>query len=672
MIETLLVANRGEIAVRVLRTARRLGLRTIAVYSDADRDALHVQMADEAVRLGPAPARDSYLRGDLILAAAARFGAQAIHPGYGFLSENAEFAQACADAGICFVGPPAAAIRAMGSKSESKRIMAGAGVPLVAGYHDSDQSDAMLTEAAARIGWPVLVKASAGGGGKGMRIVTAAAELKDALIGARREAGAAFGDDTLLLEKYLQRPRHVEVQVFADTHGACVSLFDRDCSLQRRHQKIIEEAPAPGLSNDLRQRMSAAAIAAARAVGYVGAGTVEFMVEGGEFYFIEMNTRLQVEHPVTEMVTGLDLVEWQLRVAAGDALPVADIPRIPQGHAFEVRIYAEDPGRDFLPSSGVLSVLREPGIGADCRIDSGVREGDAISVYYDPLIAKLIVHGENRSEALQRLRDALSGYAIAGLTTNLALLAAIAAHPAFAAAQIETGFIERFRPQLLPAAPEGREDAALLAALGVIAAERKSRQAQAAASDDPFSPWNAMDAWQSHLPGTVNLRLRDEQGMEDIAIDMRRDDKGVQAELVLTLPNSAPRLAQDLHVVDHQLTCTLGGRRRQAIVRIDGAAIEVVHALRRWRWLRDDLTARQAGAAAASGAVLAPMPGTIVDVLVTEGESVKRGAPLLIVEAMKMEHTLRAPCDGIVTALICQRGAKVQDGMTLLQVEAAK
>ena len=419
MFGSILIANRGEIACRVLRTARRLGLRSIAVYSDADERALHVELADEAVRIGRAPARESYLDIAAIIAAAQRSGAEAIHPGYGFLSENAEFAAACAQAGIVFVGPPAAAIRAMGSKIAAKRLMESAGVPLVPGYHGDDQDAAQLAAHAAAVGFPVLIKASAGGGGKGMRIVESAGEFRAALEGARREALKAFGDERVLLERYLRRPRHVEIQVFADQHGECIHLHERDCSIQRRHQKIIEEAPAPGLSPAMRERMGAAAVTAARAVGYEGAGTVEFIVADGEFYFMEMNTRLQVEHPVTEMITGLDLVEWQIRVAAGEPLPLSQAAVRSSGHAVEARIYAEDPEREFLPSTGTIAHLRWPQAEPAVRIDSGIRQGDAVTVHYDPLLAKLIVHGHDRETAVRCLQHALRECEVVGVTTNL-------------------------------------------------------------------------------------------------------------------------------------------------------------------------------------------------------------------------------------------------------------
>ncbi len=452
MFKKLLIANRGEIACRVIRTARRLGIATVAVYSSADARALHVSMADEAWLIGPAPARQSYLDIGKVLDAARRSGADAIHPGYGFLSENAEFADACTAAGIAFVGPPPAAIRAMGSKAAAKALMEEAGVPLVPGYHGAAQDLATLAAAAARIAYPVLVKASAGGGGKGMRIVERAADLEDAVGGAKREALASFADDRVLIERYLTRPRHIEIQVFADFQGRIVSLFERDCSIQRRHQKVVEEAPAPGMDTVRRWAMGDSACAAARAVGYVGAGTVEFIAEGDAFYFMEMNTRLQVEHPVTEMITGLDLVEWQLRVAAGEALP--ELPGAPRGHAIEARVYAEDPARDFLPSIGTLAHLRQPREGAHIRVDTGVRQGDAITPNYDPMIAKLIVWGEDRATAVQRLAGALAEYEVVGVQTNLGLLRAIAASPAFADADLDTGFIARHADELtLPASP---------------------------------------------------------------------------------------------------------------------------------------------------------------------------------------------------------------------------
>ena len=481
MFRKILIANRGEIACRVIATAHRLGIATVAVYSDADAQARHVALADEAWPIGPAPARDSYLNIARIIDAARRSGAEAIHPGYGFLSENADFAEACARAGITFIGPPPEAIRAMGSKAAAKALMQRSGVPLVPGYHDEAQDAATLRAAAERIGYPVLLKASAGGGGKGMRIVEQPDALAAAIESAQREAAASFGDDRLLIEKYLTRPRHIEIQVFADTHGNCVSLFERDCSIQRRHQKVLEEAPAPGMDPARRRAMGEAAIAAARAVGYVGAGTVEFIAEGGAFYFMEMNTRLQVEHPVTELITGQDLVEWQLLVAAGEPLPLTQDELAISGHAIEARVYAEDPARDFLPSIGRLDHLRQPDETAHVRVDTGVRQGDAITPYYDPMIAKLIVWGEDRTAALRRLAGALAAYEVVGVHTNLGLLRGVATHPAFAGAELDTGFIARHAEVLLPdaAALPAETQRVVLAAAALAALADQRAQAEA-------------------------------------------------------------------------------------------------------------------------------------------------------------------------------------------------
>ena len=492
MFHSLLIANRGEIACRIIRTARRMGIRTIAVCSEADRGAPHALLADTAHMIGPAPARESYLNIDAILAAARASGAQAVHPGYGFLSENAGFAEACAAAGLVFVGPPPAAIRAMGSKSEAKALMEAAGVPLVPGYHGAAQYPALLAAEAGRIGYPVLIKASAGGGGKGMRIVQHAAEFASALDVAKGEALSSFGDDRVLVERYLTQPRHIEIQVFADQHGRTISLFERDCSIQRRHQKVLEEAPAPGMDAAQRARMGEAACAAARAVGYVGAGTVEFITEGaGEFFFMEMNTRLQVEHPVTEMVTGLDLVEWQLRVAAGEPLPPA--PDAPRGHAIEVRLYAEDPDRDFMPGTGTVAHLRWPPPGPHVRIDSGIAEGEAVGVHYDPMLAKLIVWDDTRMQAVQRLQGALAQTALVGLRSNLDLLRRIASHPAFGAAELDTGFIARHAATLLYGDEAPAREVVLAAAAAVA---EGWATAQLPAADDPHSPWAARTGWR--------------------------------------------------------------------------------------------------------------------------------------------------------------------------------
>jgi len=663
MFNKILIANRGEIAVRVIRTARRLGIATVAVYSEADANALHVQMADEAICIGPPAAAQSYLRGEKVIEAARRTGAQAIHPGYGFLSENAGFAAACAEASIVFIGPPVEAIRAMGSKAESKRLMADAGVPLVPGYHGEAQDADLLRQHAERIGYPVLVKASAGGGGKGMRVVRAASELNDAIAGARREAKAAFGDDSLLLEKYLVRPRHVEIQVFADTHGHCIYLFERDCSLQRRHQKVIEEAPAPALPAGLRTRIGEAAVAAARAVGYVGAGTVEFLYEDGEFYFIEMNTRLQVEHPVTEMITGLDLVEWQLRVAAGGVLPRTQEQLQCRGHAFEARVYAEDAERGFLPSTGRLSHLRPPAESAHVRIDTGVRAGDEISVYYDPMIAKLIVWDEDRPSALRRLSRALREYEIAGVTTNVGFLAAIAAHPAFAASEIDTGFIERHRDDLAMVPTPAPDEVLALAALANLL---RTDAAARGGSADPNSPWNAVNGWRLNADSQHDLTILDRDTARRVSLHFRRD--GYEIELP-----DRPRLsATRVSLEDAVLSAVIDGRRQRASAVFDGNTLTLLRDGRAWILRIDDPLERASRQEGGSGRLTAPMPGVIVDVLVEEGAAVVCDQPLIVMEAMKMEHTIRAPADGRIAKVHFAKGQQVSDGSELVTLEVAE
>src|SRR5678816_3762925 len=492
MFTKILIANRGEIASRVIKTARRMGIATVAVHSDVDANARHVRMADEAVRIGPAPARESYLVGANIIAAAQATGAQAIHPGYGFLSENDEFAEQCAAEGIVFIGPPAAAIRAMGSKSAAKTLMAKAGVPLTPGYHGDDQDPALLAREAGKIGFPVLIKASAGGGGKGMRRVDKGEDFAAALASRWHEAKSAFGDDRVLVEQYVLKPRHIEIQVFADSRGHCVYLFERDCSVQRRHQKVLEEAPAPGFDS---RKMSQAAVDAAKAIHYVGAGTVEFIAEqDGRFYFMEMNTRLQVEHPVTEMITGLDLVEWQFRVASGEKIPLSQKEIATKGHAIEARIYAEDPRRDFLPATGRLLHLAFPAQTADVRVDTGVEQGGEITPWYDPMIAKLVVHGRDRADALERLRSALAGVEIVGVTTNVEFLRKVAASRAFSSAELDTGLIERNRAELISAIDLAPFLAA--AAFAELAHEETEARRLAAATGDPFSPWHHVDGWQ--------------------------------------------------------------------------------------------------------------------------------------------------------------------------------
>ena len=667
MFESLLIANRGEIACRIIRTARRLGIRTIAVYSEADRDALHVAMADEAYCIGPAAARDSYLDAAKIIAVARRAGAHALHPGYGFLSENAAFAEACTDAGITFVGPPAAAIRAMGGKSEAKALMAKAGVPLVPGYHGAAQDPAFLGAEAQSIGYPVLIKASAGGGGKGMKVAETPETFAAALASAQREAKAAFGDDRVLVERYLERPRHVEIQVFADSQGHCVYLFERDCSIQRRHQKVIEEAPAPDFPVEMRHRMGEAAVAAARAIGYVGAGTVEFLYAPGQdaFFFMEMNTRLQVEHPVTEMITGLDLVEWQLQVAAGAPLPLRQDDLAINGHAIEVRLYAEDPDRDFLPQTGRLRRLDFPPQDTQTRVDAGVRSGDAISIFYDPMIAKLIVWGADRPSAIRHLRNALAATHVVGLKTNLRFLAALAAHPAFGRGELDTGFIARHHDDLL--APLGAPSDRILAmaTLGLLLERRAAAAAAAAGSADPWSPWAATNAWRLNLRAEENVTFR---GRADGAPEF---DVGVATNAdvwCLRLAGTTIASARGMFE-DGVLRADLDGDRSTAVWARTGDDITILDGAEDHHLTFVDPLAVTGEGAAAAGRLNAPMPGRIIALLSEPGRRVEAGEPLLVLEAMKMEHTIKAPVAGLVAAFRCAVGDQVAEGLELVVFE---
>ncbi|CUW41809.1 Acetyl/propionyl-CoA carboxylase, alpha chain [Magnetospirillum sp. XM-1] len=662
MFDKILIANRGEIACRVMRTAKRLGIRTVAVYSEADAGAMHVAMADEAVLIGPAAAAESYLKGDVILEAAKRTGAQAIHPGYGFLSENAGFAEACAKAGVVFIGPPVGAIHAMGSKAESKRLMEAAGVPLVPGYHGKGQTLEELTREAAVIGYPVLVKASAGGGGKGMRVVTEAAGLADAVASAKREAKAAFGDDSLLLETYLGRPRHVEIQVFCDTHGNGVYLFERDCSIQRRHQKVIEEAPAPALADETRRAMGEAAVAAAQAVDYVGAGTVEFLYQDGRFFFIEMNTRLQVEHPVTEMITGLDLVEWQLQVASGGKLPLAQEQLTRKGHAFEARLYAEDPAKDFLPAIGRLVHLAPPAENRHVRVDTGVRQNDQVTPFYDPMIAKLIVWDEDRDSALRRLRRALADYQVAGVTTNVSFLGAIAAHPAFGALEIDTGFIERYRADLLPPPAPVPALGLAFASLALLLWREEDGRHAAATSGDPHSPWHQTNGWRLNDDNHHDFRFVDAGEERRVTVHFVAD--GWSLDLPgQTLPARRATLSGTT------LTAEIGGERRTASVVRAGFELTVLHDGHVWKIKLDDPSATAAEREGGDGRLAAPMPGTVVQVLVKPGDAVAAGQPLIVVEAMKMEHAIKAPAEGVVAAIHFKVGDAVAEGTELLAFE---
>jgi len=665
-IRTLLVANRGEIAVRVMRTAKALGITTIAVYSQADANALHVAAADEAYPIGPAPARESYLRIDAILDAAKKAGADAIHPGYGFLSENADFAEACEKAGIIFVGPPASAIRAMGSKSAAKALMEKAGVPLVPGYHGEDQDPGLLAREAGRIGYPVLIKASAGGGGKGMKVVRSAEEFPEALASAQREAKSAFGDDRVLVEKYLGRPRHIEVQVFADTHGDAVYLYERDCSIQRRHQKVVEEAPAPGMSAARRAAMGKAAVDAARAVGYVGAGTVEFIAEGDDFFFMEMNTRLQVEHPVTESITGQDLVEWQLRVAQGEPMPLkqAEIPL--KGHAIEVRLYAEDPARDFLPQVGTLDHLVLPSHVPGTRVDTGVRAGDTVSIHYDPMIAKIIVSGRDRLEAVGRLEAALGATEVVGLATNRAFLKAIAGHPAFATAELDTGFIARHAADLLPALPAVSDTTLALASLAILKEEAR-QSAEAVDAADPFSPWGRAPGWRLNRDAHVDLTFADPAaGGAQLSVRAHFRPAG----FILDLPGGPVAVEGDA-APDGALSARLDGVALSARVIHTGNLFTVF--ARGGEQQVEFIDPRLASLAATgtAGRLVAPMPGTIIRIAVEPGQQVAKGAALVVVEAMKMEHTVTAPRDGTVKALKFAVGDLVDEGAELLVLEEA-
>ena len=641
MFRKILIANRGEIACRVMRTAKRMGIRTIAVYSDADRHALHVELADEARHIGPPPATESYLRIDAVIAAAKASGAEAIHPGYGFLAENEDFAAACQRAGLVFIGPSPEAIASMGDKSAAKRLMEKAGVPLVPGYHGEKQDTGFLAKEAERIGYPVLIKPSAGGGGKGMRVVTDGKAFAAALEGARREAKAAFGDERVLIERYLERPRHIEMQVFGDAHGNVVHLYERDCSVQRRHQKVIEEAPAPRFTH--RAEMGTAAVAAAKAIRYTGAGTVEFIAEqDGRFYFMEMNTRLQVEHPVTEMITGLDLVELQLRVAAGERLPFTQDAVPARGHAIEARIYAEDPDRDFLPATGRLVHLAFP---AEARVDTGVRQGDEISAWYDPLIAKLIVHGEDRATALARMAAALRETEIVGLTTNVEFLRRICENAAFANAELETGLIERQRAALFAPRAVAPAEVLAAAALAELAHEEDTARKHAAGSGDPHSPWHAVDGWRLNAESHHDFTFTVGEAEHRVRVAFREQGRAL----------------------------TIDGRPCDALVSKattvrEGRKWHVFHDGTRWTLsLKEELA--EIDADTGGGSLAAPMPGRVIKLFVETGAKVQKGEPLLILEAMKMEHTITAPSAGTVKEIHYAAGEQVLEGAQLIRME---
>lgn len=650
MLQKLLIANRGEIACRIIKTARELGVRTVAVYSDADRHSQHVQLADESIHIGAAPSAESYLVIDKIIAAAKQTGADAIHPGYGFLSENEDFADACASNNIIFVGPPTSAIAAMGSKSAAKAIMSEAGVPLVPGYHGSEQSAEKLRTEAEKIGYPVLLKAAYGGGGKGMRVVENAKQFDEALSSAKREAQASFGNDKMLVEKFIGNPRHVEIQVFCDEHGNAVYLAERDCSVQRRHQKVIEEAPAPSMSTSTRQAMGEAAVRAAQAIDYVGAGTVEFLLDtDNKFYFMEMNTRLQVEHPVTEMVTGQDLVAWQLMVASGEPLPLAQDQIEVNGHSFEARIYAEDPDHEFLPSTGTLHVLQPPASNDYVRIDSGVIAGDEVSSYYDPMIAKLIVWGENRTVALRRLIQALNDYRVAGVRTNIDFLRRIASHKKFGQAELTTRFIEKYEADLFPDTSHLVNDYAVMATL----AERFDEK-----SVGNQNPWFTQHSFRLNQPRQFGLNLQYGDTIHDIQL-VERNQSWYQVD-----SNDAWQVDR----IGEQWFFSKNGHRFQAhILRAEHDIVVMTeHASLRFNRHNVTDTLEQETAA---GSLTAPMNGTVVQVMVKAGDTVTADQALVIMEAMKMEYTIRAPRDGEIAQVFYQAGDLVSDGAALISLK---
>ncbi|MDT8409517.1 MAG: biotin carboxylase N-terminal domain-containing protein [Wenzhouxiangellaceae bacterium] len=652
----ILIANRGEIACRIIDSCRRLGIETVAVYSDADADARHVKKADRAIAIGPAEARRSYLDVEKIIQAARDSGSQAVHPGYGFLSENADFARKLQSAGIVLVGPRPETIEAMGSKALAKAIMQDAGIPLVPGYHGDDQNDATLAAQAGKVGFPIMLKAASGGGGKGMRIVRATGDFLDALAAARREAAAAFGDERMIIERYVECPRHIEAQVFGDSHGNVVHLFERDCSSQRRHQKVIEEAPAANLDPDTRRQLLEAAVRAAQAVNYVGAGTVEFLVDQQGFYFLEMNTRLQVEHPVTECVTGQDLVEWQLRVAAGQALPCTQDEIVCRGHAMEARIYAEDPDSGFLPVSGTISQLDFPDR-PWARIDSGVDNGDTVSVHYDPMVAKLIVSGENRTVCRARLKAALAHCHIAGLTTNLGFLLQLAASEVFTTATIDTGLLDRALDELLDHSAQPPVEI-LAAACGVFLS-----RPEASVRTSSRSPWDTLDGWR--IGGTASQKLDLEISGQRIELECTADGRGG-----FSFQHQGDRhQARARFGKDDVCSLTLDGETRRLVVHGDDIKLEIIGADRRWSVLRHRRFEALEAISEGSGRMLAPMPGKVIQIAVAEGDSVVEGQTLALMEAMKMELSIKSDVAGHVRSIHTVEGELVEAEFVLLEIE---
>ena len=666
MFDKILIANRGEIACRIIETAHKMGVKCVALYSDADKDALHVKMADEAFHIGPSPSKDSYLRMDRIIDAAKESGAQAIHPGYGFMSENVQFAKACFDAGITFIGPPVEAIDAMGSKSAAKVIMTDAGVPLVPGYHGDEQDPAFLKEQSIAVGYPQLLKAAYGGGGKGMRVVWSEDEFDVALASTKREAMAGFGNDKMLIERYLTKPRHVEIQIFSDNHGNCVYLAERDCSIQRRHQKVIEEAPAPNLPEETRIAMGEAAVAAAQAINYQGAGTVEFLYdEDGSFYFMEMNTRLQVEHPVTEMITGLDLVAWQLKIANNEPLPLSQEQVTVTGHAIEVRIYAEDPDNEFLPATGQLSYLRQPQTSNHVRVDTGVIAGDEVSSFYDPMIAKLIVWDETRERAIARMSSALDDYRIGGLKTNLGFLSNIVNAQPFKDAVLDTGFIEKNHDLLFTPKSETDHKSLMLASLAILCEQRNTALLQSSAQHienfDPYSPWGNSNAWRLNETAKHAIELTDANGQShNVCIEQQNDGYLFNFDGKQFIANA--------QLTDDHLQATINGHKSNILVDLCPKKVSLFIKQDIYHFERklSDMSAFEMDES--EDKLTAPMNGTIVEVPAIAGAQVKAGDVLVIMEAMKMEYSIVAPFDGTISEVFFAAGDMVKDGEQLVEL----
>lgn len=664
MFDKILIANRGEIACRIIDTAHKMGVRCVALYSDADKNALHVKKADEAVYIGPSPSKDSYLKMDNILAAVKATGAQAVHPGYGFMSENVDFAKACVDNNITFIGPPVEAIDAMGSKSAAKEIMTDAGVPLVPGYHGDNQDPQFLKQQSVEIGYPQLLKAAYGGGGKGMRVVWSEDEFDSALASTKREAIAGFGNDKMLIERYLTKPRHVEIQVFCDNHGNAVYLSERDCSIQRRHQKVIEEAPAPNLSDETRIAMGEAAVAAAQAINYQGAGTVEFLFdEDGSFYFMEMNTRLQVEHPVTEMITGLDLVAWQLKIASGELLPLNQSQVKTNGHAIEVRVYAEDPDNEFLPATGQLTTLRQPAQSQHVRVDTGVVQGDEVSSFYDPMISKLIVWDETRELAIKRMENALADYSIGGLKTNLGFLSNLVNTQPFKAIELDTGFIEKHHDLLFSPASETTTQALIQASLACVLSTRAIMATASVQQHDPYSPWAQTNAWRLNESARHVIELIDSAGSSH---QVKIVSQGGSYQFSI----DGNDYIVDATLQDDHLVTTINGHKQSMLVEVTPGKVSLFDKRNITEFTRVVHDGSEFEHDDDGDKLIAPMNGTIVEVQVNAGDDVKTGDVLVIMEAMKMEYAISAPHDGTVSEVFFNAGDMVKDGEQLVELSA--